>query len=148
MKEREQTIEFEMNYCQHYTPDSIFGRGGVKATGLCAAGVKVADVRQGQQRMQPCIGGHNLADATAVCPKWIRRTREQGEAQADAWEDVIRKMTIINPVISEWRKKPPRGKQEVIDCPACKGRLHLSQSSYNGHVHGKCETENCVSWME
>lgn len=28
------------------------------------------------------------------------------------------------------------------------GRLHLSQSSYNGHVHGRCETDDCVRWME
>jgi hypothetical protein len=28
------------------------------------------------------------------------------------------------------------------------GWLHLSQSAYNGHVHGKCETDDCVSWME
>lgn len=37
---------------------------------------------------------------------------------------------------------------EVVECPACKGRLHLSIAAYNGHVHGKCETDGCVAWME
>lgn len=53
-------------------------------------------------------------------------------------------------VASAWRvtPKPANDRHEVIECPVCKGRLHLSQSAYNGHVHGKCETEGCVSWME
>lgn len=34
-------------------------------------------------------------------------------------------------------------------CPVCKtGKLQYSRSSYNGHVHGKCETPGCVAWME
>lgn len=36
----------------------------------------------------------------------------------------------------------------VETCPVCNGRLHLSHASINGHVHGKCETEGCVAWME
>lgn len=148
MRDREKTIAHVMDYCQHYTPDSIFGRGGVKATGLCAAGVKVAEVRTGQDRMQPCVGGHKHTNPTSVCPKWIRKTREQGEKRHDELEEAMRKHRLVGPVVAEWRKKPPRGKQEVIECPACKGRLHLSQASSNGHVWGHCETSGCVSWME
>lgn len=34
-------------------------------------------------------------------------------------------------------------------CPICnKGELYYSRASYNGHVHARCSTENCVSWME
>jgi len=53
-------------------------------------------------------------------------------------------------VASKWRVKgkPATNRSEVVECPACKGRLHLSQAAYNGHVHGKCETDGCVSWME
>lgn len=53
-------------------------------------------------------------------------------------------------VASTWRvkPKPDHDRSEVIECPVCKGRLHLSQSSLNGHCHGKCETEGCVAWME
>jgi len=37
----------------------------------------------------------------------------------------------------------------VMDCPICKtGKLKYSRSSYNGHVHARCSTEKCVSWME
>jgi len=147
MKDREETIAFDMNYCQHYTPDTIYGMGGKKATGICGAGVCVKDVRV-PKSSHPCIGGHELPDATTVCPKWIRQTREHAEARADAFEEAIRRMTVVGPVVAEWRKKPPRGKAEVIECPVCKGRLHLSQAACNGHVHGHCETADCVSWME
>lgn len=60
------------------------------------------------------------------------------------------RMTVVMPVVGKWRihPKPKLDRREVIECPKCKGRLHLSQSSYNGHVHGRCETEDCVSWME
>jgi hypothetical protein len=67
--------------------------------------------------------------------------------EADAWFD---KSVAAIKVAGEWRvrPKPATDRREVVECPICKGRLHLSQSAYNGHVHGHCETEGCVSWME
>lgn len=41
-----------------------------------------------------------------------------------------------------------RGVRGTIECPKCGARLHYTISSYNGHVHGKCETQGCVSWMQ
>lgn len=36
-----------------------------------------------------------------------------------------------------------------IDCPVCKtGKLHFSVAKSNGHVHAKCTTRLCMSWME
>ena len=36
-----------------------------------------------------------------------------------------------------------------MTCPVCNiGKLRYSRSSYNGHVHGRCLTAGCVSWME
>jgi hypothetical protein len=57
-------------------------------------------------------------------------------------------ITVLNG-IAPWRKmhrKEDFG--EVVECPACKGKLHLRIYKYNGHVHGRCETEGCVAWME
>lgn len=76
---------------------------------------------------------------------------ESAEKRADAIEDMMDRMAIVMPVVAKWRTWTETnrvGNREVIECPKCKGRLHLSQSSYNGHVHGNCETEGCVSWME
>lgn len=146
MKSRDERIAFEMQYCQHYTTKA-------RAIISCAAGMdldKLQRVPTGPKgyKWGPCIDGHDLANVHEHCPHWIRRTREQGEARADRIEEVLKRMALIGPVVAEWRNKQPIGKAEVIDCPACKGRLHLSQAAYNGHVHGKCETQGCVSWME
>lgn len=150
MKDREETIKFEMNYCQHY------GRGK-GADMICKAGMDLNTIKKVPTGAKgilwgPCIEGHTLENPTAHCPHWIRRTREMGEARADAKEKSMRQMEAVMSVVNEWRKgwrkKGDPAKQEIIECPACKGRLHLSQSSYNGHVWGKCETAGCVNWTE
>ena len=146
MKTREERIAHEMNYCQNYDR-------GEGASMVCSAGCDIKAVQKikvGDRGITwgPCIEGHTLQDPLSHCPKWIRRTREQGEKRADDIERCLLRMTKVMPVVAEWRKKPPVGKSEVIACPACGGKLHLSQSSYNGHVHGQCETSGCASWME
>lgn len=34
------------------------------------------------------------------------------------------------------------------ECPVCKGRLFIRHSGYNGHTWGKCQTTNCLAWIE
>lgn len=96
----------------------------------------------------PCIGGHNLADPLAHCSKWERRSMEEAEQHATAIDEMLARAEKSAPVITAWRKKLPRGKAEVIECLCCNGRLHLSQSAYNGHVAAKCETANCINFIE
>lgn len=146
MKSREDVIAFEMNYCQHYAR----GHG---ADMVCKAGMDLKTIKRvkvGDQQIAwgPCIEGHTLPDPKAYCLHWVRRTREQGEARADALLKSEQKYLLVMPVVAEWRKKPPFDKQETIKCPVCGGALTLSQSSYNGHVWGRCKTKGCVSWME
>lgn len=104
----------------------------------------------GQPNMTPCIGGHKAADVLALCPKWERRSLEHAEKRADSIEEMFRQMEVVGPFISSWRiqPKPKSDRREVVECPVCKGNLHLSQSSYNGHVHAHCETGGCISFME
>jgi hypothetical protein len=35
----------------------------------------------------------------------------------------------------------------TIICPRCKGTLNYSVSGHNGHIWGKCDTDNCLGWM-
>lgn len=59
------------------------------------------------------------------------------------------KLSIVMKAIRLWREKwKGKSHAEVIECPLCKGRLHLSHAGVNNHVHGHCETKGCVSWME
>ena len=42
-----------------------------------------------------------------------------------------------------------KGGQGSLPCPACNtGTLGYSVASYNGHIHGRCSTPGCVSWMQ
>lgn len=150
MKDRQDHIDFDRNYCTHYAPKPGMRLKDDSCALGCDASAMFKKAREmgGQPSMAPCIGGHNCADVHAICPKWERRSLEHAEARADHIIESMRNMTLVGPAVKAWRNKLPKGKQEVIECPACKGRLHLSQSSYNGHVHGHCETKDCVSWME
>lgn len=141
MINREETIQKNMAYCQHYDPPI----GGVTS---CKCGVVYDD--QFPDKPIPCWQGRGKTDGEQrkLCHRWLRNTREQGEARADRIEIVMKRLRIVGPVVAEWRNKSPKGKQEIIECPVCKGRLHLSQAACNGHVHAKCETDDCVSFME
>lgn len=90
------------------------------------------------------------ADKAKPCPLYQEPTSEEVQADREDSERSLARTFAAIKVAGAWRVKPKpvTDRYEVVECPVCKGRLHLSQSSYNGHVHGKCETEACVSWME
>jgi hypothetical protein len=71
-----------------------------------------------QHDLMPCLG--QTAEAKALCPKYSGYTSVKATGQ----------------------------RQGRIPCPACKtGTVGYSQAS-NGHVHARCSTEGCASWME
>lgn len=42
-----------------------------------------------------------------------------------------------------------RGIANVIPCPACgTGQLHYSVARSNGHIHARCSTPGCVTFMQ
>lgn len=151
-RDLEESVAWTMDYCQHYRMQ------GMPST--CKAGVEYAAVGRlsaanpdnlAKPGCRPCIRGHLLPDPLAICPKWLRATREQGVERFNDTEAMMRRMRVVMPVVAKWRtwtKQNPVAKSEVIECPECKGKLHLSQAGYNGHVWGKCETPGCVEWME
>lgn len=174
-REREETIASQMQYCQHYDPSGVTMIGGKKPHGHCKSGVNYLDqfgrapVEETEQHKAAGLGGYypsagifrrmcctdggkrSEAEQLVMCPSWLRSTREQGEERADEIDKAMNQMRIVGQFLKGWRtwtKKNRVAKTEVVECPICKGRLHLSQAAYNGHVHGNCETAECVSWME
>ncbi len=149
-EQREKSIVRDMGECANMRQVQLFKGGGGHDD--CNAGVPFKAMGGQPFRLAnlPCHLGNSLDDAEMLerCPKWVRTTREQAEKSFDESEAYFAKVVSVRHAIAPWRKKPPIGKQEVIECPACKGRLHLSQAAVNGHVHAKCETAGCVSWME
>lgn len=89
-------------------------------------------------------------EAMIPCDKFLEPTDAQVEQDRIETEAHSAKTLAAIKVASAWRVngRPTQDRREVVECPICKSRLHLSQSAYNGHVHGRCETFGCVNWME
>lgn len=118
----------------------------------CEAGVEFAkfdDVKFGKR---PCFlikeTGASKPDA-APCER-LRRPTPDEIAAHDEWITArLNRISVVMLGIKPWRDAHKgQSAAEVIECPACKGRLHLSIAAYNGHVHGQCETPDCVRWVE
>lgn len=134
-------------YCKHLRRE----RG--KGTGLdyvCAVGVDIKALvgdEPGWVTRLPCQwweGG-----CPAACNKFEPIGIEAVKADDEAMNASVAKTLAAMSVVPEIKRKH-KGKSwaGVVECPVCKGRLHVSHAAYNGHVHGKCETAGCVSWME
>ena len=137
-------------WCIHYRRPPLYYEED--KTWVCGAGVNLREAWDGViQDKKPCFlddKGNSKPDALPCAQ--LRRPTPEEIAEHAAWRDeYMKKQIAVMTGISEWRKKH-KGKShaEIIECPACKGRLHLSIAAYNGHVHGKCETDGCVAWME
>lgn len=105
-------------------------------------------VRQGDEVVRVPVDrrGHQCM----ACEKRQEPTDDQVQQWRKESDAALHRSMLGLQVASKWRvrPKPQEDRHEVITCPACGGRLHLSQSSVNGHVHGRCETAECVHWME
>lgn len=140
---------YRAGWCIHYQlPHVAFGKPERET---CEAGVRYDSFEQPHLKTQPCFlteTGESKPDALP-CSKLRRPTTEEIALHEEWHEQRMNVMRTVMVGIKPWRDAHKGcSAQEVIECPACKGRLHLSISSYSGHVHGRCETENCASWME
>lgn len=76
-------------------------------------------------------------------------TDEEIVAAENEMNDAIEKVLLAQRVIEPIRKEHAgENWSDVLECPNCKGRLHVRHAACNGHVRAKCETEGCVSWVE
>lgn len=137
---------YRAGWCIHYRGISD-GNGGTVTS--CEAGVEYSTFA-GAFHRQPCflINGQSKPDALPC--EHLRRPTTKEINLHEIWAKArLEKLIEVIEGIKPWREKHKgRSHAEVIECPACKGRLRLSIAAYNGHVHARCETQDCVSWME
>jgi hypothetical protein len=116
----------------------------------CEVGVSYNDFHGTPFAERPCflLKGKPKPGAKS-CPHLRLPTAEEMAAHEIWVQGHMGKVATVMKGIAPWRQKH-KGKsaREVVECPACRGRLHLSIAAYNGHVHGRCETDGCVNWME
>ncbi|MDE2099566.1 MAG: hypothetical protein KGL39_20100 [Patescibacteria group bacterium] len=124
----------------------------------CEAGVRYDSVQGGLKptfTAQPCFltdKGESKPNALP-CEKLRRPTPEEIAVHEKWHEDRMADMVKVMKAIAPWRaehKKKRIGGAQTIDCPACGGvqTLSMTIAAYNGHVHARCKTDGCVSWIE
>jgi len=131
------------NRCRHFT--------GLQNK-QCAAGVVYVTVEskdvKGFERF-PCFRqGESIPCDKRSFPTPEEVAAKVAEREA-SWERL--KLGII--AASDDAKKHGYGKGKGgagrVQCPVCKtGELHYSVAGYNGHMHGRCSTKGCLSWMQ
>lgn len=149
MSKRKGDPGYRAGWCIHYR--GITGPD-LKRVTTCEKGVEYSSfLKPGERRVLPCfLDDKGQSKPNSQPCEHLRRPTPEEIAASKKWSDdrfalLVKVMKGIKP----WREKHlGKSHSEVVECPGCKGRLHLSISSYNGHVHGRCETDGCVAWME
>jgi hypothetical protein len=167
---RIKSIREQCDHCRHFgglgndqDGNRIPFSDQTKGRGKCRAGVPYDDVQKRGARMiaLPCF--HVEVDNMPVdgvwptCPKQSFKTpteldAEAAEIDAEA-EKSIRRIMVVRPAILNHvgvkeSGKPVNDLAGKMPCPVCSKTLHYSVSSYNGHIHARCESDDCVSFME
>jgi len=111
---------------------------------FCKAGVNLKELPKGIG--QPCYW---CSHGQTKCEKWEPQTVQEIVDDEKAMQEAMARMRLSCALVSRIRQeKKGTDWSGVETCPACQGRLHLTHAAYNGHIHGRCETEGCLSWME
>lgn len=146
--------------CRHY-----IGAGRPKR---CAAGIEYDSVTpqpeevMGKALRLPCFDRtDDLKNADpgqlehykrrGTCPKFERYTEAELAEQEKDMQAAEDRMMKVLPLLAKIRKEHNRDERDwvgVVECPICKGKLHVRHSAYNRHIAGKCETDGCLSWVE
>jgi hypothetical protein len=139
---------YAAGWCIHYRHNRGVKKG---EPNTCEAGVDYEAWRGIGHDKTPCFlddKGQSKPNAVS-CPK-IRRPAAQEISDHEDWlKEQIKRVGVVMTGIAAWRKKHQgHSHAEIVECPACKGKLHLSIVGSNGHVHAHCETEGCASWIE
>jgi hypothetical protein len=130
--------------CKHY-------RGTMQGT--CAAGVGLRALVGGEDAgwctRLPCLQSfrNRPNGPTAACNKFAVPTAEEVAADEAERAEMIARFEKLGPIRSRIkRENKGQSADGIVECPACGGKLHWSHAAYNGHVHLKCENEDCV-WI-
>lgn len=126
--------------CKHFT--------GIQNK-VCRKDIRYDSFNESENEI-PCLPGFtNGRRPPGHCACFELQTPEEiAEAEA-AIKAAIDRLTKTGPLIGKVKREHKGHDWRGIEvCPICQGRLHMTHAKYNGHVHGKCETKDCVSWME
>lgn len=138
---REEMIAAEMRSCKHF--NGIQNR-------TCKAGIPL---RHSADTCLPCLPAFIRGRTPFKCDLFQIMTREEAEKEADrkqrvAVEGIVARIAAYEDAETRGLGKGNGGSGELA-CPVCKtGKLRYRVAASNGHMHARCSTQDCVSWME
>lgn len=140
---RERFIKSAMDSCRHFN--------GIQNK-KCQAGIEY-EAEGHSKLMMPCIPKHINGRETWPCSLFEIMSVADAEKEADERIIIMNRGANARRAAHDDAKAKGLGKGHggygSIPCPSgCGGTLRYSVASYNGHMHGKCSTQGCVSWME
>jgi hypothetical protein len=131
-------------FCKHYR--AMFEHS------TCEAGVAYDTFKGMDFKARPCFRD-NTEKPRPGCELAAWQTPEE-IAEYERWlnERIANigkaRLAIVDHLGGPW-KKGTAGGAGKIKCPCCEsGELQFSRAGYNGHIHARCSTDKCVSWME
>lgn len=144
MKTREEQLQKRANRCIHFT--------GFWGHDKCKAGVTYLTVKGTRENPQPGQMGATypcFGDSPCItCEKQELLGMEGALREESEFKESMKRMMVARAAIVE-HTKGQRGVRGQIKCPCCEGgTLGFSVAGYNGHIHARCTTEGCASWME
>lgn len=140
------TIERKLLTCRHFNG---VGRDDKEC---CRVGVNYRSHVGGEDfgwlRRLPCLPKSVDEDILQVvlCKLRVFPTPEEAAAEEAHDEELL----SIIPLAIKLCRAHADGKKGIIGvvkCPKCGGHLHYSVARPNGHLHGTCKTEGCLSWV-
>jgi hypothetical protein len=138
-EQREKRISEYMDKCAHFN--------GVQ-NDTCKAGVNYESAFP--TGGIPCF---RVSESPGRCSLVQLPTREQATQRYEEREAQIEKslnaMRAAHADAAEKGFGKRNGGVSQCPCPACgTGTIRYSVASLNGHMHARCTTQGCVSWME
>lgn len=138
-------MALETIFCNHYR--------AMYEHDTCAAGVAYESLKPLPFDKRPCFR-KKLSQVRCGCELQVFPTEQELEEREQRMMKRFAATAVAMAAIEEhlggpW-KRGVEGSSGVIDCPVCgkEKTLRFSRAGYNGHIHGKCGTDGCVSWMQ
>ena len=114
----------------------------------CAKGLSYDSVRvlkEGGGAKFPCLRSPEVACPHREYPTQEEIAAHQVEVEG-SFNRMIKAINAIREKVGPWKKGC--GQHGMIPCPTCGKPLHFSIAHFNGHIHARCSTLNCVSFMQ
>jgi hypothetical protein len=136
---KQKCAERRTGQCRHFN--------GVQH-GSCRVGIRYHDVEP-----LPCLPQLLNGRTPALCAQFSAITPGEARAEAEQWAEAVQRCVIGRSAASDHAKERGFGRGHggvgEVPCPVCgAGTIRYSVAGYNGHMHGRCTTKGCVSWME